>query len=354
VTKLSPGSVSRYFNGSDTAIGSNYGEMAERAALDVRRHSSVKCRACNGEGFLILDERERNIWKRRIEEAEKRYLQVKAEISKALLDGRAIDPQKELDAAADRIAAQREGMCKASDCKVCATSGYVTARRADMAHAMDEMFTTVRCSRCRATGTARVGYLQPATTTENAKFQEFGYCCDRCGGAAYIIPVTAKEQGSSKGGKPPKFHRKADPDDFGDGTNVAPSFINEDLLAERGRTSRVLEAIRRSNPKVYAAMSHYNGPDGDRWGAHRYGRIFALWQDTAAGRQLAELGANRSKGGHGHLIPPLDLIATERETEFQNPNQDPRRRALIGQADRQARELHRSMLDAQRDAESAA
>lgn len=334
---LSAGSLSRYFSGGGPdGGGSNFGAMCERAALDANKHASIQCRPCGGNGFVVLTEDDLEGWKIRIADGMKR-----------LSEEPDHEQRKELHSRLDDI---RQGLSQASVCEICKGSGYTTQKRADRAVAMDSMFTTVRCGRCRATGTDR--------NRGDALRLILGDKCGKCGGEAYVVPVTAKEHGSSKSGKPPKKEPSTGADDNYDGpspTNgvAAASWVDEDALAERGRVSRVLDAIRRENPAVGQAIATYNGPDGDKWGQNKWGRLFALWQHTEAGKQLALDGAKRSKGGHGFLIAPLELIATERDAEFRALTPNPRRRALISQADRQARELHTSMTKAIRSSEAA-
>lgn len=344
-TRISAGSIARYFSGgSEASGGSNFSVMCERAALSVHKHASVKCRACEGQGFRVLTPDDLVAWRRRI-----------AEVAKKLEEEKDSERRDELIERQDEI---RKQMSKASTCTACDGSGYTTAKNIDRASAMDSMFTTVRCSSCQATGVDRrrsaVARLLLGDGCERCRPRdELGQPLDDGPGPGFIVPVSVKEKGSSKSGKPPK--REPGGDDGAEPTNdvVAASWVDEDKLAERGRVSRLLEAIRRDDPEVAEALAVFNGADGDKWGGHKWGRLFALWQCVPAGKQLAKDGAARSKGGHGWLIGSTDLIAGEREAEQRATEPNRHRRALIGQADREARALKARMDQKLRAVEAA-
>src|SRR5690606_33134149 len=131
---------------------------------------------------------------------------------------------------------------------------------------------TVRCGRCK--GTAE-------TLSPNDESAERGDVCLDCLGDGYLVPITVRPVGSSKHGKPPP--RVSDGDDV-DLPLPSCSQLDEDELVEYGRVSRVLGIIRRATPELAAALEVYYGPDGDRWGGHKWGRAFALWPLTSAGQ----------------------------------------------------------------------
>jgi hypothetical protein len=318
VTTLTAESIGKYFEEYEKSLGSsNHFGMCEMAVKIS--HASVPCRLCDGMGFKALDPKE----------LAARYKRI----------ARETDPNK--------LQELRDSLSLESTCVVCQGSGATTQRRADVAHAMHPMFTTVRCGKCRGCG---------ETFPPNDVTAERQDVCLACSGVTYIIPVTVKEKGSSKHGKPPK-REPADGDD--DSPVALSNWIDEDALVERGRVSRELEAIRRAEPLIGLAIGSYFGPEGDKWGDHKWGRAFALWQHTQAGTQLATESAKRSKGGHGHLMQATDLISTERDAEARagaNLDRDPwrdRRRALIALADTQARELHQRMQRTIRQTEAA-
>ncbi len=306
---------SSYLAASAIGVGSNFGEMCERASLVT--HASIRCRACDGSGYLVLEPDALTAWALRIAREQ----------------------------SSDRRDELRRRLSEQSTCRPCRGSGYVTPATADRAPPADSMFTTVRCGRCRGCG---------ETTTPNDASAETEDVCLHCGGKSFLIPVTVREKGSSKHGRPPKRDSSSDDDLAVEGV-ATPAWVDEDALLEMARASRVLGHLRREHPAEAAAAEAFDGPEGDKWGSHCWGRMFALWPLTQAGRQLAAEGAARSRGRHGFLISPLDLIASERDAEFRAgvTERNSRRRALIAQADRQARELWRRTSEVLRLAECA-
>lgn len=360
--RVTQGSISRFFSGGGKQQGSsNFGAMCESMAGSIQLgHSSVKCRACDGQGYRELSAEELQKRARRIAEAQ---LEV-AGADRIADDYLRSERRKEASDALDRL---RKSLSRESDCIVCKGVGYTDPTRSDRGTAMHSLFTTVWCSTCRGCGepvgpmvkleaNARTYRFYPLNPTDDSA--ERHDRCERCEGTSYIVPVTVRSTGSSKGGKAPSRSDAGSSEEASDGSvyregEAAPSWADEDALAERGRVSRALEAIRRDTPELAQALEAFYGPEGDKWGPHKWGRIFALWPLTQAGRKLAELGANRSKGGHGWLIEPIDLISNERDTDSRSDVRDPGRRALIGQADKQARDLHARMQRAINGTEAA-
>lgn len=300
---LSANSIAKYLSNSGrTASGSNYLTMCE-VAVKVS-HASVQCRACEGYGYR--------------------------ELSTDELTLRANKIARETDT--NHLAQLREQLNRESTCRVCRGVGYITQKRADRAAAMDSMFTTVRCGRCKGCG---------ETLYPNDASAEVGDVCLACGGECSFVPVTVKESGSSKKGKAPS-REPSDGDDDDAGVAVS-SWLDEDAAVEQGRVGREFEALREQDPEVAAAIESYYGLDGDIWGKHKWGRIFSLWQHTAAGKRLAQESAERSHLGHGFLIKPLELIASERDAELRAAEKTSRRRALIARADSEARQLFQRM-----------
>ncbi len=320
MTGLTAESLGKYFEEAESSLSSsNYLGMCEMAVKIS--HASVTCRLCDGLGFKALDAEEMKAVYKRI--------------------ARETDP--------DKLHQLRNSLSFESNCVVCHGSGATTQRRADIAAAMHPMFTTVRCGKCKGCG---------ETFPPNDVTAERQDVCLACGGVSYVVPVTVKEKGSSKHGKPPK-REPSSADDADDGPAALSDWVDEDALVERGRISSALAAIRRADPAIGQAIGSYFGPDGDKWGDHKWGRAFSLWQHTQAGEQLASESAERSNRGHGHLMRAIDLIATERDAEARagaNNGRDSwrdRRRALIALADKQARELHTRMQRTIRQGEAA-
>lgn len=297
-TGLSASRVARYL--AESGGRSNYRTMCE-VALD-RTHTSIKCRVCQGLGFRELSTDELSLRMQRI--------------------------FREDDA--KHRAELREQLSRETTCRACGGGGYMTQKRADMAHAMHSMYTTVRCGPCKGCG---------ETIHPNDESAERGDTCLRCLGDTYIVPVTVKPQGSSKHGKAAR--REDDEDDRVQGT--ATNAVDEEAMVERGLVARQLDTLRRSDALAATALASYFGIDGDRWGQHKWGRLFALWQHTSAGTVIARESSEKSKAGHGFLLAPLDLIASERDAELRASVRNPRRRALLARADVEARSLLRRM-----------
>jgi hypothetical protein len=343
-SKVTLGSIARYFSGGSSDRGSNYGTMCERLALMA--HRSVRCRLCRETPGVreLAPEEMRNRWQR--------VHALEEQIARARRDG---DGERARKLGDDREALGRE-LCRETECPACKGTGFTAPTRAHRGRAGDSMFVTVRCSKCWGCGEP-VGEVRELQALRGGDRRIYRFAsllptdataerhdrCLGCGGESYIVPVTVRETGSSKQGKAPARDLSADAEPGASG-DVAPTWLDEDALAERGRVSRALEGLRRADPLVASVVAELNGPAGDKWGAHRWGRVFVVWQFTNAGIVLAREAAERSRRGHGHLLPPLELIATEREAEFRAASPNPRRRSLLSQADAQARALHARAL----------
>lgn len=294
-------------HGGPGTDASNFGEMCERLSTtgyDTTRCSDCRgigCRRCNDVGFIHTKLRQ------------------------------------------SRVQCAR---CAGAGCVACMQKGHRWRQ------APDSMFNTVRCSRCKGCGEV------PNEEVEDA--------CPSCGGEMSHVPVTVRETGCSKKGKPPKREPVKESDstpavdrlrprhveqfraDTGDGpedTREAPpeAFIysaeHEEQTRAYGEMSRLMLHIRESDPLAAAALEAYYGEDGDRWAPTRWGRVFALWQFTTAGKQIAIDGQRRSANGHGFELRALDQIASERNAEDCAQTPSIHRRALVGEADKAARLL---------------
>jgi hypothetical protein len=272
--QLNSESVARYYAGADGAGGSNY--MASCVMALAISHSSVRCRACKGQGYCELSEAALRDFAQRIagEKNETNRDQIRRDLSYQ------------------------------TTCKGCKGSGWTTQKRADRAAAIDSMFTTVRCGRCRGCG---------EVTTPTDTSAERQDVCLSCGGAAYIVPVTVKETGSTKDGREPR--REA-----GDASDTALAHApvdEDDELEQLHDVAEELERVRAQDPQLAAALASYHGPEGEGWIQHRWGRGFVLWQHTAAGKQLVTHLAERSPHRSGYLVPPTRLLAEDRATQEQ-------------------------------------
>jgi hypothetical protein len=318
--QLSAERLTNYFAGQDVgAAPSNYLEMCW-ATLAVS-HTSVECRACDGKGFRELGLEELRKWAALIAEQK--------------------TPEHREDV--------RKGLSYASTCQVCRGGGFTTARRADRASAMDSMWTTVRCGRCRGCGEAT-----PPTDTS----AERGDVCLNCGGKTYIVPVTVrcrKQQGVASGGsatdsyESPLFLPTAAPEPASE----------HDYDDDRLSVAHELERLRATDPQLAAAVASYHGPESEPWVQHRWGRGFVLWQHTAPAQQLAEDVAERSPARAGYLVAVTKRLAearlaVERPAAGRPPAHHQLWRVLVARADREARELQRRVLAFTTSVESAA
>lgn len=287
-------------------------------------HTSVLCRACGGHGFRELS----------LEDMAARLSAI------AATDDAKAREQLRRDLSAE------------TTCKVCAGIGSTSQRRADRASAMDSMWTTVRCGRCRGCGES-----MPPTDASAEREDK----CWACGGAAYIVPVTVKERGSSRSGRAPR--REAG--DVGDyDSTAAPAYTYdpylEDLiedLVDRRRATRGLDAALATAPDLAVALGSYLGAEGDRWVNHPWGRAFSIWQHTEAGITLSAESVELSRGsGHLQDITTRLRAAREQRERGQLPNDraGARIRNLLLTADHQARELLQRLEQALSGAQAAA
>jgi hypothetical protein len=306
----------------EVTFQSNFALMCERA--EQLSYTAEPCKPCNGEGFRLMEVDELARWERRIRDE--------------------ADP--------DRRSDLRTLLARESTCTVCHGVGSTPTRRNDWLLGIDSMWTTVRCSRCRATGvdlgrSAAARLILGDGCERCRRRNDDGQPADDGPGNGYTVPITVRSTGSSKGGKPPKREPGGDID------YAVTNWVDEDAMIERGRVGREIDAIRRRNPTVGNAMDDYYGVQGDKWGGHKWGRSFAVWHHTDAGKRLAEIGKERSFRGHGHLLHPLDLIASERDAHLRGETGNPNRPWLIERAARRAVELVREIEAAVRETECA-
>jgi hypothetical protein len=247
----------------------------------------------------------------------------------------------------------RKDLSAETTCTVCKGVGYTTQRRADRASAMDSMFTTVRCGRCRGCGES----VSPSDASAEREDR-----CLACGGAAYIVPVSVKERGSTKSGRAPR-REAAEVGDYipGELTNSEPDrYVEgriEDLVDQR-RAAKGLDQALSAAPDLAPALHSYLGPEGDRWVNHRWGRAFTLWQHTAAGKALAPETAALSARGSWHLLDTTELLALTRDDyelgRLPNTRDGARARVLLGRADHEARVLLQRLETALAEVEAVA
>jgi hypothetical protein len=295
-------------------ITSNYLAMCEVASSEQIR--SVRCKACKGLGAGTEDPWKVKQWIEQLDELERR----------PKLD---TDERRKLEKLRDKIANERQ-------CKRCGGTGY--RERSASREAADRVWNTVRCGKCQGSG---------EIVNEDAEDE-----CPRCGGDGCVVPQTVRSTGSSKKGRLPTGATS-----FTDGAEAAwmpPEPAEDERVTEYSETEAVLLAVEAISPDAMEAVRLYNGPDGDKWAAHSWGRTFALWPLTSGGKGIAQLYLRRGElKGAGHLVLPADRIVAEREAESRTTAPDMLRRTLISRADREARLLESRMLRAIADAEGS-
>lgn len=269
---------------------SNYGVMCERIAAEGG--AAETCRVCEGTGIRLLA----------------------SDLGKYIAALRAASMEHK------RSEVQR----KFADCPACKGSGAVECRTRKRRY--DKMFTTVRCGRCRGTGSA---YAEDYDDTCPA-CREFRGRGEMTTG--YTVPITARATGSSKKGTaPPRVPE-------GDGeASYMPDL--EGQIERYGRQSRRYERLRKTHPIAAAALAAFEGEEGSRWAMTKWGRIFALWPLTKPGRKLIQRGREASLEGTAFLLDDMAILANERNADETETHPNPRRRAWIRRADADARKL---------------
>jgi hypothetical protein len=278
---------------------SNFMAMCEVAADQSTK--SAKCRACRGLGFRDGDPFKIAKW------------------------------QKELgrpNVSPARAQALRERLHHESQCKKCFGTGYreTNVKR----EPFDATWTTARCERCKGSGEVFDEDRQDV--------------CPRCSGDMCVVPATVKKTGSSKKGRlPPGATSMTDSDGNGTPGGVWSSEVldqlpefDEEQLDELVRAATV---ARRVSPEIMAAVKVWEGPDGMKWAPTKWGRLFALWPLTSAGKLIFESAAPNSRQRAGFLRRPIDVLAEVREAESRAEVPSMRYATLFRQADWQAREL---------------
>lgn len=290
-------------------LTSNFMAMCDVAASEAVR--SVKCRHCKGIGGRDGDLNKIALWEEQLRKPDITWFRAK-EI--------------------------REKLSRERECRPCRGTGF--RERNLKREEADRIFTTVRCGRCLGSG---------EVMNEDAEDE-----CPRCQGDGCVVPQTVRETGSSKHGLlPPGATNVAD------GAAAAwlppePDAEDEASAEQRAETLEVLQEVAAADPEAAEAAVLYQGPYGDKWAAHHWGRTFVLWPMTAGGAAIAELYLKRPElRGAGHLIRPLDRIAAARDEESHAKAPNMMLRTLITKADREARVLEARMLGVLADAEAA-
>lgn len=207
----------------------------------------------------------------------------------------------------------------------------------------DRIFTTVRCGRCLGCG--------------EVMNEEAEDVCPRCKGDCCVVPQTVRETGSSKKGKLPPGATNVADDAAAAWLPPEPDAEDEASAEQRAETLEVLQEVAAADPEAAEAAAMYQGPYGDKWAAHHWGRTFVLWPMTAGGAAISDLYLDLKRrelrGAGHHLMLPLDRIAAAREEESHTKTPNMMLRTLITKADREARILEARMLVVLAEAEAA-
>jgi hypothetical protein len=311
--------IARHF--ATGAIESNF-EASCRNLERLRGAPQVSCPSCDGLGFRALTAAELAVFSQRIAEKEAGGASWKT------IDG------------------ERRRLNRESICPTCRGTCYVRNTGRDDDAPPDNMFTTIPCDRCRGSmktkeGTrlrgASCGEIFPPTDAS----AEWGDVCPKCLGDAYIVKHVARPHTKSK-----EIERYAEE------LEDVPIQLGRGSTGAADSPEAVVAEVEHEDPLVAAAMMALLGPSGDTWAQHQWGRRFALWPFTNAGQQLAQEAKLESSEFDGYARA-LEAVRTARQAEVEADSGSPRRRALLGLADSQARALEQRVERAIRKAEAA-
>lgn len=299
--------------------GSSYDAMCD--VVSHTGHVSKRCGACKGKGYRDVAGPVLEQWKAKIasETSPARRDSLRRDLSD-LSTCHVCSGSGETHHEISRQRTLCDG-CDGAGCKRCGHSGEVSLGP------IDSTWTTTRCPKCRGGGE----FLD-----EDAQD-----VCPLCRGKTYVIACTVREKGSSKKGRLPPGMLPADDVIPASAAGAigpeSPSEWTEEELAEFAAMARVRDRIRARSGEAADALETYFGAEGDRWGKHHWGRAFALWPHTDAGRALVADARRSSKLGSAYLLRPIDVLAAERIAEGEATVSNLRRRALIAAAKDQAR-----------------
>lgn len=162
------------------------------------------------------------------------------------------------------------------------------------------------------------------------------HCCPNCLGTGEE-PLTAK---------------RVQKDDEGGGV-----VANDAALTRFAITSRRADKVKDISPALHAALEAFYGDVGHRWARTEFGRMFALYHLTPAGKKLARVAAptgqrkagkkkNKAKSKAARVeqaLSAVELNAQERigvQANLQKTQHNDDRRALLKAAGEQAEALY--------------
>lgn len=384
--------IARHLAGTSPA--SNYEAMCQAIATDFS--GRPPCEACGGAGYRELS---RNVTEQlddrlenqlaELELKQKALAEANDDASRCRRGDPEVDERLREDARrdADKLAGEiirlhesmeddRKKRKRRARCRTCQGSGKGPLTKDGDAGRPDSMFSTVTCRTCRGLDARKHGLLpnrhygsssgelrmrgpriipdpeasgvytvRPHPRDDAAA--ELHDTCPTCRGddgqgTGYVVPITVRPVAKTAPPAdeiPEEVHEHFPESDFDD-----PVFDPHDA-------DDFLELTRRDDPHLAAAIAAYLGASGDAWAKNPWGRRFALWPLTDAGRTLASESRQEAKGtGYPRL---LALCSKERGNEVTAAAGSPRRRVLLARADNEARLLERRVERALSEAGAA-
>lgn len=311
-------------------IGSNFGSMLDRMFIEAGQET---CRACLGEGIVVVPERVRRDFAERERTRRHECVLLEAAIKDLRQDEREnfskiCSEEIRLLAIERNIREIREELGRAMVCRVCRGSRY-EKRRGRTRTPRDGIFTTVSCPRCRGTdkrkhpslpnhhhgsSTGEIWTRNDATAETQDQCPE---CMGRDGmGTGYVVPITVRPATKTS-------------DMFDDPLE----YLNDDEVARLPKFERYtsadmgqawLDQLDADDPELARAVACFLGEPGDNWSEHIWGRRFALAPLTKAGQELAAVD-----GPALDYQQTLAAVSRLRMAVIEGADTDPRRRSLI-------------------------
>ncbi len=111
------------------------------------------------------------------------------------------------------------------------------------------------------------------------------------------------------------------------------------LLQDYGRISRRLDGVKAALGKEYlAVLEDYHGDLGARWGRTRWGRLFAIYPRTKAGRALVIMATEEAKGENEVVLTPVERLGVQAELQRVKPSSE--RKRLLAACREQAEAMY--------------
>jgi hypothetical protein len=307
---------------------SNYMAMVEH--MEAGGDVSKRCWKCRGDGFVVPNKREQDRNEAKLKElatAQERSRWERATLLKDKVSEShetVVSLTREIDGLSIRIRDLRYKIQLSAVCPECDGIGCLESHRG---RRPVEWFVGTQCYHCRASGEKRNEDRQdicPVCSEDGERSESSPWL-----GPGFTVPITARPTGGHAGG-----YRWSGGSST-DSAEVVPlaNYDQEESAVQFGKALRLVSSLKAQDAAIGAAVEAYCGPDGQKWAGHRYGRMFALWPLTTAGRMLIDGASWEFK------IPPCERIAVERTNEAKQADPTGRRRALIRRADEQARVL---------------